>query len=385
MDPIAFLSSYLFFCILDRILPSKRDNFSILDVGSYDVNGNLRDIIKTSMFSSNRNYSYVGMDRVSGPNVDIVFENDWPVMNETFDIVISSSCFEHDDFFWETFLLLSRSLTPGGWLHITVPSTGSYHGYPGDNWRFYNDSAVALTKWANKNKEDMILIHSSTIPHNQTDPYRGFGMTNMIFMKGLPSSTKESHMDISEYSKAFANYRYDLILASNRYLNLFHSLPVYEMLFQLPRQEQYEYERRAAHLKDMMKCQASIEISLDCTSILASDQFTYDGMYPSTQLLRFITSYCVSPKCRMLQLKYIDGYPLEYQSNINIVRMPMSILSGQGRITVDVLIPLSLKGLDHEIETFSKNIILEFLSDEILESNIQAVKHAIHGMLNSIP
>jgi len=76
------------------------------------------------------------VDHVAGPNVDIVYESEWPLGNETFDVVVSSSCFEHDDFFWETFLLLARALKPGGLLHIAVPSAGFYHGHPGDNWRF---------------------------------------------------------------------------------------------------------------------------------------------------------------------------------------------------------------------------------------------------------
>jgi len=87
MDPVAFLSTYLFFCILNHIRPKREDGFenfySVLDVGSFDVNGNLRDAIKTSTFSEKRNYSYIGVDRAAGPNVDVVYENDWPLENET--------------------------------------------------------------------------------------------------------------------------------------------------------------------------------------------------------------------------------------------------------------------------------------------------------------
>jgi hypothetical protein len=31
---------------------------------------------------------------------------------------------------------------------LNVPSTGPYHKYPGDNWRFYSDAGQALAYWS---------------------------------------------------------------------------------------------------------------------------------------------------------------------------------------------------------------------------------------------
>ena len=401
------MSAYIFYCILNSMWPDKQRAYSILDVGSYDVNGNLGDILKMSAFSFQRNYTYVGIDRSAGPNVDLIYENEWPVPVETYDVVVSSSCFEHDDFFWETFLSLARSVKPGGFIYISVPSTGFYHGYPVDNWRFYNDSAIALTKWANKNKEDLVLIHTSTIPHNNNDVLRALGMTNMIFMKRLPSGSKESHMDISEYSKAFANYRYDVILASNRYLNILYSLQTYLMLFQLSEQERHDYEKRVAFIYRAMLCRSITEPLSDCASVLLSEQFTYEGMYPSDSFSRNLIGYFTPPFNRKLysyneadiadsqnqsvvdyghlvQVIYSNGYPLEYQSIENTTSMNLGVVRGEITYPIKILIPRYMKGQDNEIEKFAKRICEEFVAAGTRDDYVQSIKNGIASTLESI-
>ena len=125
----------------------------ILDIGSYDVNGTLKPIFK--------DHRYIGIDMCAGPNVDFVCKNDdIPFKNNFFDVIISSSCFEHDDFFWLTFLEMCRVLKPNGFIYINAPSNGPHHGYPTDNWRFYLDSWKALEKWSIKNNFNIKLIES---------------------------------------------------------------------------------------------------------------------------------------------------------------------------------------------------------------------------------
>lgn len=133
----------------------KPEHKSILDVGSYNVNGTLRDYAPAHM-------NYLGIDREQGPGVDIVLEDayQYPFNDNTFDFVVSSSCFEHDDFFWLTFLECSRVVNPGGFIYINAPSNGQYHCYPRDSWRFYPDSGIALESWARRNKHHLQLLES---------------------------------------------------------------------------------------------------------------------------------------------------------------------------------------------------------------------------------
>ncbi len=109
----------------------------VLDVGSCDVNGTLKPIFL--------GWDYVGLDIAEGPNVDIVASNQgWPLTDSSFDVAVSSSCFEHDPRFWITFKEMARVVRSGGWVYICAPSQGPYHGHPGDCWRFYKDAWQAL-------------------------------------------------------------------------------------------------------------------------------------------------------------------------------------------------------------------------------------------------
>jgi SAM-dependent methyltransferase len=128
---------------------------AILEVGSQNVNGALRDEAPPGC-------SYTGVDLEAGPGVDIVLErpHELPFDDETFDAIVSSSCFEHDAMFWLSFLEVVRVTKPGGLIYISAPSNGAYHCHPVDNWRFYPDAAVALAQWAGRQGYAVELVES---------------------------------------------------------------------------------------------------------------------------------------------------------------------------------------------------------------------------------
>jgi hypothetical protein len=66
------------------------------------------------------------------------------------DLIVSTSCFEHDPCFWMTFKEMTRIIKQSGYIYINAPSTGPYHCHPGDNWRFYSDAGQALAFWSGK-------------------------------------------------------------------------------------------------------------------------------------------------------------------------------------------------------------------------------------------
>jgi len=119
------------------------DNLTILEVGSRDVNGSLRDLF------NNPSWSYTGLDKVEGHNVDIVNEDGcyFSIPSDRFNVVVSTSCLEHDPIFWVTFSEMVRVLSPGGLVYLCVPSGGGYHAYPRDCWRFQLDAYRALEQW----------------------------------------------------------------------------------------------------------------------------------------------------------------------------------------------------------------------------------------------
>lgn len=136
--------------------PGKK---SVLDVGSLDVNGTLKPYVSDEM-------NYCGVDISSGPNVNVVLDDPhrFPFVCEEFDLIVSTSCFEHDDMFWLTFAEMCRVVSVGGFIYISAPVAGVVHRHPIDAWRFYPDAGTALARWAERNLEPISLVESFIRP-----------------------------------------------------------------------------------------------------------------------------------------------------------------------------------------------------------------------------
>ncbi len=129
----------------------------VLEIGSLGVNGGLRDLAP-------KEFSYTGVDFVEGPGVDQVLSDPYklPFDDDSFDVVISSSCFEHSEMFWIVFLEIMRVLKLKGLSYLNAPSNGAFHRYPVDCWRFYPESGQALVAWAKRNSINSTLLESYT-------------------------------------------------------------------------------------------------------------------------------------------------------------------------------------------------------------------------------
>jgi len=116
----------------------------VVDIGGSNVNGSLRE------FFTNLGMTYICVDLEAHPSVDIVVKpgEKLPFETGSIDLIISTSCFEHDPCFWLTFKEMTRLVKLDGFIYISAPSNGVYHSYPGDNWRFYFDAGQALAYWS---------------------------------------------------------------------------------------------------------------------------------------------------------------------------------------------------------------------------------------------
>ena len=128
---------------------------TVVDLGSQDVNGSLRDHCPTSA-------TYIGLDLETARGVDVVVGpgQAMPIAANIVDVVVSSSAFEHDSFFWETFLELLRIVRPGGLIYVNAPSNHAFHRYALDCWRFYPDAGLALVRWAERRGACVELLES---------------------------------------------------------------------------------------------------------------------------------------------------------------------------------------------------------------------------------
>ena len=156
MHPTAMANCQSFF---ETYAPSfdTAQGICVLEIGAQDVNGSLRSACPVG-------FDYIGVDFEDAKGVDIVLQDPYvlPFENESVDIILSSSCFEHSEMFWLVFLEVLRVLKPKGLFYLNAPSSGSFHRYPVDCWRFYPDSGKALLQWAKRNGIHAAMLESYT-------------------------------------------------------------------------------------------------------------------------------------------------------------------------------------------------------------------------------
>jgi len=105
---------------LDRMkeqFPKSFTDCKVLDIGSFDVNGNEKPWFV--------NCEFTGIDLLPGPGVDVACPaNEYDEPDEIFDTVISCECWEHNPYYKESILNAIRMLKSGGYFIWTCATTG---------------------------------------------------------------------------------------------------------------------------------------------------------------------------------------------------------------------------------------------------------------------
>jgi hypothetical protein len=163
MHNSALKTSKLFF---DNYYLQKEKSLFVCEIGSQIIRtspiGTIRDMVPQKSV-------YVGLDFEKGEGVDIVLEDPYkyPFNDNTFDFVVSSSCFEHSEMFWLSFLEGMRILKPTGVMYCNAPSSNMpYHTFPVDCWRFYPDAGKALETWGKYSGINLKLLESYIVKPN---------------------------------------------------------------------------------------------------------------------------------------------------------------------------------------------------------------------------
>ena len=127
IDQISFIKEFKDFYINNHF----NKDIDILEIGSLDVNGNMRNLFNFCK-------SYIGIDLEEGPNVDLVLNGtDIHKLNKKFDIIISCECFEHAKDWKIIFEKMCQISKPNSFVVISVASTGRVeHGTErSGNWQ----------------------------------------------------------------------------------------------------------------------------------------------------------------------------------------------------------------------------------------------------------
>jgi SAM-dependent methyltransferase len=160
---------------------------SVLEVGALDVNGSLKDFKRAGC-------EWLGVDLEPGKGVDVVIEraSKLPFEDNSFDLVVATSVFEHDPTFWLTFNEMLRVVKPAGFVYICAPSNGWVHRYPMDVYRFYPDAGIGLVEWGRREFPGLELVESF-ISERDGDIWNDFCA---IFSKTKTQNPEKIHIDI---------------------------------------------------------------------------------------------------------------------------------------------------------------------------------------------
>ena len=107
---------------IQRRFPELFSNQFVLDVGSLDVNGNNSYLFDDCLC--------LGIDVALGRNVDICAKgHELTLPDASVDVIVSTECFEHDQYYELTLTNIVRMLRPGGLFLFTCATTGrAEHG-----------------------------------------------------------------------------------------------------------------------------------------------------------------------------------------------------------------------------------------------------------------
>ena len=126
---------------------------SVLEVGSYNVNGSVRPLFKGQ--------PYIGLDMRAGPGVDVVAD----VLTHEFEdgqfgTIVSTETLEHCAEPWTAIERMGRWLAPGGKMLISVPFRFDFHEFPSDYWRFTHEGLRLLFERAGLTTLEAEIIDS---------------------------------------------------------------------------------------------------------------------------------------------------------------------------------------------------------------------------------
>jgi SAM-dependent methyltransferase len=97
--------------------PASFDGARVLEVGSLDINGSVRELFSKC--------DYTGVDLQLGPGVDLAVQGQLvEFASGHFDTSISAECLEHNPFWRETVANMLRMTRPGGLVMISCATTG---------------------------------------------------------------------------------------------------------------------------------------------------------------------------------------------------------------------------------------------------------------------
>ena len=168
----------------------------VLDVGSGDINGNNRFLFQSC--------DYDGNDVIEAKNVTIVSKTkDLPFMDNTFDTIISTECFEHDPEYKASFLKIYDMLKPDGLFCFSCASThrpehGTRRTSPADSYGTIGNLSDMSDYYKNLSEIDLNEVLPLNTLFTVWDTYYNYYTKDLYFV-GIKKG-KSSYNALPKYN-----------------------------------------------------------------------------------------------------------------------------------------------------------------------------------------
>lgn len=166
---------------------------SVLEIGSYDVNGSIRKLIPSK--------DYLGVDLVDGPGVDLIYDGLNLKLDRDFDISVSSECFEHDPNWMNTFKNMIKYTKDGGAIIFTCASKGRLeHGTSRTNPN-HSPGTIHLKSEYYQNLNETDFIKAFKLGDNFSDYHFHYEKSSydLFFIGFLKSNNHNHHLDKNKF------------------------------------------------------------------------------------------------------------------------------------------------------------------------------------------
>ncbi|OBU41026.1 hypothetical protein AYY26_21045 [Photobacterium phosphoreum] len=313
-------------------LPSFFKNKLVLDIGCLDINGN-----NGFLFD---NCGYLGIDIAEGRNVDIVTTgHKLGLPDNTFDVIISTECFEHDQFYPKTIKNIYRMLKPGGLFLFSCATTGRpEHGTRAttpedapllqniDEWSDYYKNLTELDiKEIFNGKIDNLFNNYQFSTNDKTKDLYFFGIKSgsykerndysFIINDNIFNTLNKKQDDILDFIETnIKDLKTDLIKEKNKNKILFNNLKKENDLYDKLVED--SYNKKKSLLLDIDKCNNELELLKNSNSFkvtypirLIRRMFTGKGF---NKLLKLIFN---NPKLIIKFIKNINQFGVKQTVN----------------------------------------------------------------------
>jgi SAM-dependent methyltransferase len=184
-----------FISLVADFFSAKNPNQRVLEIGSYDLNGSVRQF-----FPTNQSGNYVGVDLCEGPGVDVVgFGHEIDFDDESFDVTLSCECFEHDPHWSKTFTNMHRMTKPGGVVAFTCASLGRLeHGTSRTQLGSPGTQSIGIDYYRNLSQSDF----ETSVPLKEMFEYIFFSYNPSnwdLYFLGLKKSADVAGIDIAAF------------------------------------------------------------------------------------------------------------------------------------------------------------------------------------------